>query len=100
MTFIDALPEVRYWVRNLERQERTSFWLPTSTDRFYPDFVAQLNDGRVLVVEYKGGDRITNDDSREKRRIGDLWAARSGGQALFAMVGLEDMGSLREKIRA
>lgn len=99
-TFIDQLPEVQYWVRNLERQERTSFWLPTSTDRFYPDFVAQLDRDRVLVVEYKGGDRITNDDSREKRRIGDLWAARSGGRALFAMVGLEDVGGLREMIRA
>ena len=24
------------------------------TDRFYPDFVAMLQDGRSLVVEYKG----------------------------------------------
>ncbi len=95
-SFIDQLPEVRYWVRNLERQERASFWLPTSTDRFYPDFVAQLHDGRVFVVEYKGADRITNDDSKEKRRIGELWAARSGGKALF---GSEDVSSLREKIK-
>jgi len=30
-----------------------SFWLQTSTDKFYPDFVCKLKDGRVVVVEYK-----------------------------------------------
>ncbi|MCP2013411.1 type III restriction enzyme [Deinococcus sp. HSC-46F16] len=105
-TFIDTLPEVKYWVRNLERQPRTSFWLPTSTDRFYPDFVALLHADekrgvpeRILVVEYKGGDRITNDDSKEKRRIGEMWAARSGGQALFALVGKDEVGRLSQLIR-
>ena len=44
--FIDTLPEVKYWVRNLERQPEHSFWLQTSTDKFYPDFVGLLNDGR------------------------------------------------------
>lgn len=52
--FIDNLPQVKYWIRNLSRRPYTSFWLPTSTDRFYPDFVALLNDGRVFVSEYKG----------------------------------------------
>ena len=82
---IDRLDEVACWVRNLERQPRCSFWLPTSTDRFYPDFVLRLNDGRLLVVEYKGGDRYSNDDSREKRDIGAVWAAASGGRCLFLM---------------
>jgi hypothetical protein len=30
------------------------FWPPTSFGRFYSDFVCQLTDGRVAVVEYKG----------------------------------------------
>ena len=83
---IDRLEEVQYWVRNLERQPEASFWLPTSTDRFYPDFVALLTDGRILVVEYKGADRYSNDDSREKRTIGEVWASASKGRCLFAMV--------------
>ena len=62
-----------------------SFWLQTPTDRFYPDFVARLTDGRILVVEYKGADRWTNDDSEEKRNIGELWAARSNGRCVFIM---------------
>src|SRR5688572_651106 len=80
------MDEVQFWVRNLERQPLTSFWLPTSTDRFYPDFVAQLKDGRVLVVEYKGAGYLSNDDTKEKRTIGEVWAAASKGRCLFAMV--------------
>jgi hypothetical protein len=67
-------------------QPDAAFWLPTSTDRFYPDFVAELQDGRLFVVEYKGGDRWSNDDSREKRDIGQVWAAASNGRCVFAMV--------------
>jgi type III restriction enzyme len=74
---IDECADVRQWIRNIERQPETSFWLPTSTDRFYPDFVAELFDGRLLVVEYKGADRFSNDDSREKRDIGAVWAKLS-----------------------
>lgn len=83
--FLDSLPEVKVWVRNLERRPSHSFWLQTSTDRFYPDFVCLLNDGRYLVVEYKGEDRWSNDDSREKRIIGEVWEKRSGGKCRFIM---------------
>jgi len=81
---IDAMEEVQYWVRNIERED-CSFWLPTSTDRFYPDFVAQLRDGRILVVEYKSEREWSTDDSREKRAIGELWAEQSKGRCLFVM---------------
>jgi type III restriction enzyme len=80
---LDANPRVRYWVRNIERQPRFSFWLPTATDNFYPDFVAELVDGRILAVEYKGEPYKTNDDSREKRQVGEQWEKASGGRCLF-----------------
>lgn len=80
---IDANPKVKQWVRNIERQEKFSFWLPTSTDYFYPDFVAELVDGRVLVVEYKGEPYKTNDDSREKNQVGHQWEQSSGKRCLF-----------------
>lgn len=82
---LDQLGEVKHWVRNLERQEGSSFWLPTSTDRFYPDFVAELTDGRILVVEYKGGHLVTGDDAREKQTIGAVWAAAANGRCRFVM---------------
>ena len=93
--YIDARPEVKWWVRNLDRQPVHAFSLQTSTDRFYPDFVCQLIDGRVLVVEYKGTDRSTNDDSKEKERLGQLWAERSDGRCLFLMVkGPEELAKI------
>ncbi len=83
--YLDRHPKVKTWVRNTS-QQRHSFWLQTSSDRFYPDFLALLTDGRVLALEYKGAPYVTNDDSKEKQLIGDLWADRSGGRCLFAMV--------------
>jgi type III restriction enzyme len=82
---IDTLPQVKYWIRNLASRPQTSFWLPTSTDRFYPDFVVVLNDGRIFVIEYKGAHIATTDDTKEKRSIGELWAAKSNGKGLFLM---------------
>lgn len=82
--FLSKLDEVKYWVRNIERKI-CSFSLQTSTDRFYPDFICQLKDGRILVVEFKGANIWDTPDSVEKRQIGELWAKRSNGKCLFIM---------------
>ncbi len=87
---IDAHPAVKHWVRNVEKEERFSFWLPTADDYFYPDFVCELTDGRILVVEYKGEPYKTNDDSREKAQIGHQWQQSSGGQCLFLFAVKQD----------
>ncbi|BCG47079.1 type III restriction enzyme, res subunit [Citrifermentans bremense] len=98
--FLDTLPEVKFWVRNIERRERHSFSLQTTTDKFYPDFVAMLTDGRYLVVEYKGQDRWSNDDSKEKRALGELWEKRSGGSCLFIMPNGKDLEAIRMKAQS
>jgi len=87
---IDAHPKVKHWVRNIERQEKFSFWLPTASDYFYPDFVAELVDGRVLAVEYKGEPYKSNDDSREKKQVGAQWEKASDGRCLFLFAVAED----------
>lgn len=87
---IDAHPKVKHWVRNIERNEKASFWLPTATDYFYPDFIAELVDGSILAVEYKGADRKTTDDSREKQFIGEHWERSSNGHCLFLFAVQED----------
>lgn len=80
---LDGLPEVEVWVRNIARH-RDSFWLPLLEGRFFPDFVARLTDGRLLVVEYKGAHLATAEDTRNKAQIGALWAQASGN--VFALV--------------
>lgn len=87
---IDSLPEVKYWIRNLVRRDHASFWLPLAHSKFYPDFVCELNDGRMLVVEYKGEAYATNDDSAEKRAVGDKWAELSNKKCLFIMAVEQD----------
>jgi type III restriction enzyme len=95
---LDMTGSVKHWVRNLDRR---GFWLPLAERKFYPDFVAELNDGRLLVVEHKGEVYATNDDSKEKCNIGDLWEEKSGGKALFLMTVVEKgKKSLFEQIAA
>jgi len=96
--FLDSMEELKFWVRNLERRRNHSFWLQTSTDKFYPDFVCLLHDGRYLVVEYKGADRWSDDDSKEKRIIGEIWELRSNGKCLFVMPKGKDFNAIRGKI--
>lgn len=81
---IDSLASVKYWIRNVARHPN-SFWLPTATDKFYPDFIALLNDGRLLVVEYKGAHIAKISDTNEKRTVGALWERESNGKGLFAV---------------
>jgi len=81
---IETQPKVRHWVRNIAQQEKTSFWLPTSTDYFYPDFVCELTDGRILAVEYKGA-HLANSDTDEKKQVGEQWEKTSDGRCLFLL---------------
>ena len=97
---IDMLDEVDFWVRNLAHSSQ--FWMPTARQRTYPDFVVRLRDGRLLVVEYKGGDRFTAEQEEEKRMVGALWAKRSNGRGLYLMARkVDDKGrNVREQLLA
>lgn len=72
----------------------------TLTDRFYPDFVCKLRNDRILVVKYKGKDRWSNDDSKEKRHLGNLWAERSDGHCFFVMPEGPDYDAIGAEIDA
>ncbi len=91
------LSGIKYWLRNVERKP-TSFSLQTSTDRFYPDFVCMLEDGRVLIIEYKGADKWDTPDSIEKRQLGELWAKRSNGGGVFIMPKGKDWDAIKSVI--
>jgi type III restriction enzyme len=87
---LDAQSSVRHWVRNLANHPLASLWLQTATDRFYPDFVAELRDGRLLMAEYKGALTAQTEDTEEKRRLGGLWESKSSGKALFLIAEKRD----------
>ncbi len=89
---INAHTLVKRWVRNLDSDPVAAFWLPTSSGRFYPDFVCELTDGRLWVAEYKGEHLRTMAKEIEKGQVGRVWAERSGGTAVFSLLFKQDWG--------
>ena len=88
---IDHHAKVKHWVRNLDTAP-CGYSLATSKGRFYPDFVAELKDGRVALIEYKGAHLLNDPYEIEKRQIGELWARTSQGRALFGWVAKQRNG--------
>lgn len=79
---IAALPNVVFWHRNLERGK--GFYLNGFTNH-YPDFIVYTSKGSIIVIETKGDDR-DNDDSRDKNRLGKIWAEKAGNNYKYFMV--------------
>ena len=97
---IDSLPMIKHWLRNVARHP-DAFRLPLMKNNFYPDFLAELTDGRIAVIEYKGAAYASNDDSIAKRRVGNLWEALSKGKGLFLIVERKRDGKdMREQLLA
>ena len=62
-----------------------------------------MDDGRLLVAEYKGAHIAEGPDTAEKRTIGALWQKQSEGKGLFIIVektvdGKDMRAQLMEKI--
>ncbi len=89
---IDQHAKIERWVRNLDSDPVAGFWLPTSSGRFYPDFVCELADGRLFVAEYKGEHLRSMPKEIEKGQVGKVWAERSRGKAIFAMLYKQERG--------
>lgn len=80
---IAALPNIVFWHRNLNRGK--GFYINGSISNHYPDFILYTDKGNIIIIETKGDDR-NNDDSREKNRLGKLWAQKSGDNFKYFMV--------------
>lgn len=94
----NELDGVKDWIRNVERKPG-SFSLPTSRHRFYPDFLVRMENGHVVVVEYKGANMYHEPEQAEKRRVGELWARRAGEQYHFVMPKQRDWASIRAALK-
>jgi superfamily II DNA or RNA helicase len=82
---LDALPSIKYWVRNREKVD--PFYIQGwQKNKFYPDFVAVTKKGVILALEWKGEDRVSNEDTAYKVEIGEMWAKLGGGDLRFFLV--------------
>lgn len=95
---IDSHPSVRKWVRNTDSRPKSSFWLQTPFGKFYPDFLAFLQSGEVVAIEYKGTHLYSADDATLKRQVGAVWADLSEGKARFVMLNGPEWEVLRASL--
>jgi type III restriction enzyme len=84
----------------LSHESAGGFCLPLAPGRFFPDFLAELNDGRTAIIEYKGKNRAELTEEKHKRDVGNLWAERSGGQCVFVWVVERDWATLEDGLKA
>jgi len=62
---INSHPKIEHWDRNYDRRPKESYSVVYTGDdgkrhNFYPDNVIKLIDGRILIVDSKGGDQNKN----------------------------------------
>ena len=82
---LDTLPNIKYWVRNREKMD--PFYIQGwKKGRFYPDFIAVTKKGTMVALEWKGGDRVSNEDTQYKVEIGETWEKLGANKLCFFLV--------------
>lgn len=95
-TDLDGLDNVRCWYRNPDKGgfSLQGYWKA----KFNPDFVAFTESGKVAALEYKGGDRLSNEDTLYKEGLGNDWAALDPDNRYFRVVGKEDVQEVLREV--
>lgn len=82
---LDTLSNIDFWIRNREKTD-PFYIIGWKKNKFYPDFVAHTRKGNTIALEWKGGDRVSNEDTEYKVEIGNKWAELSKGKLHFFLV--------------
>lgn len=97
-TDLDGLENIRCWYRNADKGE---FALQGHRKpKFNPDFIAFTESGKIAVLEWKGGDRVSNEDTRYKQELGDDWAALDPDNRYFRVVDKTDHHEILREVAA
>jgi superfamily II DNA or RNA helicase len=95
----DTLPNIKYWVRNREKTD--PFYIQGwKRGKFYPDFVAVTKQGNIIALEWKGEDRVSNEDTDYKEEIGKTWEQLGKGKLHFFLVHNGNIEEVLTKIKA
>ena len=73
--------------------------MPKSPSQFYPDFIVELSDGRLVLVEYKNSKLASHPDELQKKDIGELWATRSEQGHRFGWIIDKDWNGLNYALK-
>lgn len=95
---LDTLPNVKYWVRSREKTD--PFYIQGwKRGKFYPDFVAVTKKGSIIALEWKGADRVSNEDTAYKVKIGEMWSKLGGGKLHFFLVHTGNVEEVLKEIK-
>jgi len=79
---LGVLDNVDFWVRNREKVD--PFYIQGwRKGKFYPDFVAVTKKGNIVALEWKGEDRISNEDTAYKVEVAKEWEKLGKGKLKF-----------------
>ncbi|MCL5006700.1 MAG: hypothetical protein M1153_00935, partial [Patescibacteria group bacterium] len=96
---LGALDNIEYWVRNREKVD--PFYIQGwRRGKFYPDFVAITKKGNIVALEWKGEDRLSNDDTAYKVEIGKIWEKLGKGKTYFFLVYNANVEEALTKLKA
>lgn len=95
---LDTLPNIEFWVRNREKQD--PFYIQGwRKNKFFPDFVAFTEKGNIIALEWKGEDRVSNEDTKYKVSIGEIWAKLGKGKLHFLLVHNGNMEEMLTRLK-
>ncbi len=95
---LDTLPNIKYWVRSREKLD--PFYIQGwRKNKFYPDFIAVTKKGVVVALEWKGGDRVSNEDTTYKVEIGETWEKLGNNKQRFFLVHTGNIEEVLGKIK-
>lgn len=96
---LDTLPNIKFWVRNREKID--PFYIQAwKKNKFYPDFIAVTKKGVIVALEWKGEDRVSNEDTEYKVEIGNLWEKLGNGKTFFSLVHNGNIEETLKKIKS
>ena len=95
---LDTLPNIKFWIRN--REKKDPFYIQGwQKNKFYPDFVVLTNKGNILALEWKGEDRVSNEDTKYKEEIAKVWEKLGEDNLHFFLVYNKNIEEVLKNIR-
>ncbi|MBS3099602.1 hypothetical protein J4463_00080 [Candidatus Pacearchaeota archaeon] len=94
---LETLPNIKFWVRSREKKD-PFFIQGWKKNKFYPDFIVVTKKNNIVALEWKGEDRISNEDTQYKEEIGKIWESLNKNLHFF-LVHNGNVGEVLTKLK-
>jgi restriction endonuclease len=93
---LDVMGNIVWWYRS---REKLDFYLQGwKAGKFYPDFIVKTKKGIYVVIEYKGEQLATGENTKYKVEVGKLWESLSKGACKFFLVEVNTVDKILKEI--